>query len=619
MSTVEVALAGNPNCGKTALFNALTGSRQKVANYAGVTVEKKVGEIGAPSGRRLRVADLPGTYSLHPRSLDEQIARDVILGIQKNEVAPDVLIAVVDASQLERNLSLVLEMRALGKPLIVALNMMDLARARGLDLDLARLSQELGVPVVPTVAIHEEGTRELTMEIDRLASQGFSSVAAACPDWTPTQRFAEVDRILRASIRGRIQPDLWTDRLDRWALHPVWGSLFLILVLFAMFQVVFSGAAPLQDAMEAGLGMLAEGLRRVIPSGAIQSLLVDGALAGVGSVLVFLPQILLLFLFILILEDSGYMARAAFLMDRLMSRVGLHGRAFIPLLSSFACAIPGILATRTIDQRKDRIATILVTPLIPCSARLPVYSLLIAAFIPNSSVWGPIRLQGLVMLALFGVGVGSALAVAWVLKRWVLRAQTPPLMLELPSYKMPYYRNILLGLWERAMMFVRRAGGVILALSVLIWFLASYPKPDPSQVSAEYPAIRSSFAGKIGTWIEPALRPVGFDWRIATGLIPGFAAREVMVSALATVYAVEAQGQDEAVVTDELRGRLRQTWPLATALALLAWYVFAPQCVSTIAVVRRETGGWKWAIFLVLYLTAMAYLAAWAVFRIAGG
>ncbi len=621
---IRVALAGNPNCGKTALFNAMTGGRQKVGNYPGVTVERKEGSLTTPSGLRVSLLDLPGAYSLDARTPDEQITRDVLLGQVRDEAMPAVLVAVADATNLERNLGLALELRSLGRPVVLALNMMDLAKRRGLELDLEILSRELGVKVVPTVAVRREGVRELLGEIERTLGADAMEVRTPAnrPVWTRAtadevrERFQEVDRVVAAATRRHVRPALWTDRIDRVVVHPLYGSLILLALLTVLFQAVFSWSAVPSDALEAGIGWLGQSLGALLPEGALRSLLVDGLIAGVGSVLVFLPQILILFLFILMLEDSGYMARAAFLMDRVMGRVGLHGRAFIPLLSSYACAIPGVMATRTIENPRDRLTTILVAPLTTCSARLPVYALLVAAFIPNVAIVGPLRLPGLVMLGLYGLGIASTLVMAVVFRRTILRGPKPPLLLELPTYKWPSLKNVWLGLWDRARLFVRRAGTVILSLSVIVWFLASYPKAPEGSTE---PAIHYSFAGRIGHAIEPVLQPLGFDWRVGVALVPGFAAREVMVSALATVYAVEAKGDasSEDAEAEALGGILAKEWSIATALSLLVWYVFAMQCLSTLAVVKRETNSWRWPAFMLTYLTALAYGGSWVTYRLA--
>lgn len=609
----RVALAGNPNCGKTALFNALTGGYAKVGNYPGVTVERKEGRLQTQEGGALTLLDLPGVYSLDARTPDETVTRDVLLGRKANEKRPDLLIAVVDSTQLDRGLGFVLELKALGVPLVLALNMMDLAKRRGLDVHLETLSQELGIPVVATAATKRQGVSELIQQVEtQLRTKG------ASPDllWersTPEmirKRFAETDRILDRAIRTSAQPTLWTDRIDRIVLHPVWGSLCLFFVFGFMFQAIFTWAQLPMEGIEELVQRTGQAITRLLPEGALQGLLVDGVLAGVGAVLVFLPQIILLFMFILFFEDSGYMARAAFLMDRMMGKVGLNGRAFIPLLSSFACAIPGIMAARTIENRKDRLATILVAPLMTCSARLPIYSLLIAAFIPNIAVGLGLRLQGLVMFSLYLAGIGMALLVALVLRKTLLPGEKPLLLMELPTYKWPNPRNILIGLWDRIRLFVQNAGSVILTVSVILWFFASYPKPPSGALE---PAITYSYAGQIGKFLEPLVSPIGFNWKIAVALIPGFAAREVMVSSLATVYAVESS--DEGHLAKVLGDRLSQDWTLATALSLLVWYILASQCLSTLAVTKRETNSWRWPLFMLGYMTALAYVCSFITYQ----
>ncbi len=622
MNQFRIALAGSPNCGKTALFNALTGGRQKVGNYSGVTVERKEGVFVTPSGLRVSVLDLPGTYSLDAKTPDERITRDVLLGLREDESSPEILVAVADATNLERNLSLVLELKSLDRRVILALNMMDLAKQRGLVLDLATLSRELGVPVVPTVAVRKDGIRELLAQLDcQLKEYAEKRMAPKRPskvEWRPPtgseirERFNEVDRIIRVSTRKEIAPTIWTDRIDRIVVHPVWGTLILVGLLITIFQAVFTWASVPADWIEGAVTSIGAYLGELLPEGILRSLLVDGVIAGVGGVLVFLPQILFLFAFLLILEDSGYMARAAFLMDRLMGKVGLHGRAFIPLLSSYACAIPGIMATRTIENRRDRLTTILVAPLTTCSARLPVYALMVGAFIPNIPVLGPLRLQGLAMFALYFSGIFMALLMATFFRSTLLKGKKPPLLLELPTYKWPSHRNVLMGLYERSRLFVRRAGTVILTVSVVLWFLASYPKPP---VDATEPAINYSYAGRIGHLIEPVVQPIGFNWKIGIALIPGFAAREVMVGALATVYAVEAADEDASA--EALGEILKRDWSIATALSLLMWYVVAMQCLATLAVVRRETNSWRWPLFMLGYLTILAYGASFLTYRLA--
>jgi ferrous iron transport protein B len=613
------ALAGNPNCGKTALFNALTGGRQKVGNYPGVTVERKEGMRITPSGEAIRILDLPGTYSLDAKTPDEEIARDVLLGRVEGVERPDLILAVADATALERNLGLVLELKTLKCPMLLAINMMDLSRARGAEIDLDILSRELGIPVIPTVAVKGEGIDSLIeralLAVRPVSDAKLDKIAA---DWaTPTpdevrSRFREVDSILEKSIRKAARPLVWSEKLDRIVVHPVWGSLILLFVLALVFQAIFTWAAFPSDLIKDGIAWLASTTGSLMSEGPLRSLLVDGVIQGVGSVLVFLPQIILLFFFILLLEDSGYMSRAAFLMDRVMGKVGLHGRAFIPLLSSVACAIPGIMATRTIENRRDRLTTILVAPLMTCSARLPVYSLLIAAFIPNREIFGPMRLQGLVMLLLYAGGIGATLGMAWVFKRTLLKGVKPPLLMELPTYKIPSWKNILFGLKDRSWVFIRRAGTVILAITIVLWFLASYPKAPEG---ATNPAIDYSYAGRIGHGIEPLIKPLGFDWRIGIAFVPGFAAREVMVSALATVYAIE--GKDDEATSTALADVLKSQWTLPTALSLMVWYILAMQCLSTLAVVRRETNSWRWPLFMLTYMTGLAYIASFATYRIA--
>jgi ferrous iron transport protein B len=613
LEPMRLALVGVPNCGKTALFNRLTGSRQKVANYAGVTVERKEGSFVGPSqGQRYRLLDLPGAYSLTPTTLDEAITRDCLLGRLAGEPHPERVICVVDATNLRLNLRLVLELRDLGTPLIVALNMSDLARNRGFRLDRERLEQELGVPVVETVAIREGGERALLERLETLPQPP----ARQLKEWAdPTfehiqQTQREVRRILGAAGYTEPARRRALRRMDAIVMHPVAGPAILAALLFFVFQAVFSWAAVPMSLVDSGITRLGVALHDALPPGALNSLLVDGVIAGAGSVLVFLPQIMILFFFILLLEDSGYLPRAAYLLDRMMGSVGLSGRAFIPLLSSFACAVPGIMATRTIPNVRDRLATIMIAPLMTCSARLPVYALIIAAFVPNRPV-GAFNLQGLVLFALYAAGIVAAMLVAWGLKRTALRATYHPLLLELPEYKWPNMRNLLLGLWERLRIFLQRVGTIILALMIVLWFLSSYPAPPPG---AEGPAIQHSFAGMIGRALEHVFAPLGFNWQISLALVPGLAAREVAVGALGTVYSLSSTGDDVAAT---LVPMISKSWSLATALSLLAWYVFAPQCLSTLVVVKRETNSWRYPLIMAAYLFALAYLAAFVTFRVA--
>src|SRR5215510_11451429 len=594
MSIWHLALIGTPNSGKTALFNALTGSHQKVANYPGVTVERKAGTLQTPAGRSDNLIDLPGTYSLRGSSHEEDITRDFVLGRLAAESTPDLLLCVADATNLRLALRLVIELKRVGRPMMLVLNMFDIATRRGVKIDFDRLSAELGVPVVTSVAVRRGGTENLLRRMDELAAANTSALDENL--WKPptaselraAQR--EADRILRVAV-AQPAPDTLTARLDAVLLHPVAGLLILLALLFVMFQAVFAWAKPVMDLIAAGFDALGGLAHDTLPAG--------------------LPQILILFLFILLLEDLGYMARAAFLMDRIMGSAGLHGRAFIPLLSSFACAIPGIMATRVIGDRRDRLTTIMVAPLMTCSARIPVYTLIISAFIPDKQVWGWVGLQGLVMFGLYATGIVSALAVSFAAKHFVWREHpTPPFMLELPDYKLPRLRSVAIGLFMRAKIFLKRAGTTIFSMMVLIWFLASFPRPPEG---ATDPDINYSLAAMIGRALEPILGPVGFNWQINVALIPGMAAREVAVAALGTVYAIE--GGKEAA--EQIGQALANKWSLATALAVLAWYIFAPQCASTLAVIKRETGGWRFMAITFAYMLALAYVAAFMTYHVA--
>ena len=608
--SLRIALVGNPNCGKTALFNQLTGGRQKVANYAGVTVERKEGRFVAPSGRVLQLLDLPGTYSFDAASPDEQITRDVCEGRYPGEPAPDLIVCVADATNLRLHLRFVLEVKRLGRPVVLALNMMDTARRRGIAIDVPELQQRLGVPVVETIAVRRGGAKALIERVD-----GEVPVAAPAQPDDPAGRddlHAQVRALMAATVTMPRVTDALDDAIDRWALHPVFGLGILAVLMFLIFQAVFSWAQPLMDAIEAGVTALGAMLTAPLPPhSALHSLLNDGIFAGLGAVLVFLPQILILFLFILVLEESGYLPRAAFLLDKLMFKAGLTGRAFIPLLSSFACAIPGIMATRSITDPRDRLTTILVAPLMTCSARLPVYTLLIAAFIPRRTVWGLFNLQGVVLFTLYVAGIVSALAVAFVIKRFRKDKSEHALLMELPSYRLPNVRDVALGLWERAKIFLKRVGGIILALTVILWFLSSFPGPPPG---ATGPAIDYSLAGRLGHALHYVFAPIGFNWQICIALVPGLAAREVAVSALGTVYAMS--GSDDTVA-NQLGPLISHQWSLATALSLLAWYVFAPQCMSTLAVIRRETNSWRNVAVTAGYLFGLAYLASLLTYQIA--
>jgi ferrous iron transport protein B len=580
-----------------------------------VTVERKEGSFVTPLGRQVSLVDLPGTYSLRGRSPDEEITRDVVLGRTPGEAVPDLVLCVADSTNLRLTIRLVLELKSTGRPLMLVLNMFDIATRRGVTVDVARLSEALGVPVVTSIAVRKGGTADLLRRTDEISAQ--APVPLQQNLWQPltvaglraTQR--QADRIIAATISLPTKPDTWTARIDAVVLHPVAGLAILALILFVMFQAVFAWAQPLMDLLSAAFTALGQLVHDTLPAGLLQSFLQNGVISGVGSVIVFLPQIIIIFLFILLLEDFGYMARAAFLMDRIMGGAGLHGRAFIPLLSSFACAIPGIMATRVIDNRRDRLTTILIAPLMTCSARIPVYTLIISAFIPARQIGGWINLQGLVMFGLYAAGIASALGVSFVVKFFMLRDYAPaPFMLELPDYKLPRAGSIAIGIYTRAKMFLQRAGTTIFSMMVLIWFLASFPLPP---AGATDPAINYSFAAMIGKALEPLLMPIGFNWQIAVALIPGMAAREVAVAALGTVYAIE--GGKEAA--DQIGQVLATKWSLATALSLLAWYIFAPQCASTLAVIRRETGSWKWMAITFAYMLALAYVASLATYNIA--
>ncbi len=609
---IEVALVGAPNCGKTSLFNALTGANQRVGNYAGVTVERKTGTATTPEGRKLTIIDLPGTYSLRARSLDEVVTRDVILGHRADTPRPDLLLVVADATHLRPGLRLAQELQRCGLPLIVVVNMIDIARARGIEIDLDRMSFETGIPVIGSTAVRKAGMQALWAHLDRTVDDGLAVpgpilwTEPAASDLRAALR--EADRIIEHTVRMPHTQRSLTTLVDSAVLHPVMGPIILLALLFLMFQAVFAGAAPVMDLISAAFDGLSSAVAAAVPEGLLQSLIIDGAIAGVGGVVIFLPQILILFLFILVLEDLGYMARAAFLMDRIMGHAGLHGRAFIPLLSSFACAIPGIMAARVIDDRKDRLTTILIAPLMTCSARIPVYTLLIGAFIPAKTIGPGLGLQGLVMFGLYAAGIVSALAVAFASRMLFRRIELDaPMMMDLPDYKLPQLRGVLLGLWQRAYAFLRRAGTIIFTASVVIWVLSTFPM---APADATEPAINYSFAAMIGHLLEPLMAPIGFNWEICVALVPGMAAREVAVAGLATVYAVG--GIDDGAIGSVLASQ----WSLATALSMIAWYIFAPQCLSTLAVIRRETGSAKYMWVAVGYMFALAYLASLVVYNV---
>ncbi len=617
-----VALLGNPNCGKTALFNLLTGSRQKVANYSGVTVERKEGRLTLQSEKVIRILDLPGAYSLYPRSLDERVTCNVLQGNAKGEKRPDLVLCVLNAMNLRRNLRLVLAAKRLGLPCIVVLNMADVAKRHGLSVDAKALSKELGLPVIATVGIQSNGADELKHFLSELDWKNLSALRAGDVDEEsafPLNHSAhtesdnvQVHQILKNIGLDQVIPDRLSDRLDAVLLHPVFGPLILVIVLFLIFQAVFAWATLPMEAIKASVDWLGALLTQLLPNNWLRSLLINGILAGAGGVLVFLPQILILYFFILILEESGYLPRAAYLLDRLMGKVGLSGRSFIPLLSSFACAIPGIMATRSISNARDRLVTILIAPMMTCSARLPVYALLISAFIPERKLWAGLDLQGLVLFLLYVAGIAGAMMVAWILKRFTSeKFQLNALMMELPSYHLPRLGNLFIGLWQRAEIFLRRVGGIILIMTVCLWALSSFPLPPENATGSP---IQYSIAGMMGKALSVVFAPIGFNWQISIALVPGMAAREVVVSSLATVYALSSSGVDAA---DALVPLISKGWSLATALSLLAWFVFAPQCLSTIAAVKRETGGWKIPAIMLSYLFGLAYLAAFVTYQTA--
>jgi ferrous iron transport protein B len=604
----KVALVGNPNAGKSALFNALTGARQKIANYPGVTVERKAGRMVLPSGEPLELTDLPGAYGLDPTSPDEEVTSKVIRGEFVGEAQPDALIVVIDASNLEQHLVFAQEVIALGKPTVVALNMVDLAERDGLVLDPAMLEEELGVRVVPTVAVRRRGLTELA---EALAAAETRHPGPGQTDLSLTERRFAAHAMTGAAILSESHRHRLHARLDRMLLHPWLGPIVLLALLFVVFQAVFAWATPFADALEAGVSALSSLASATIPAGFVQDLIVQGLLAGVGAVVVFLPQIVILFAFILAMEQSGYMARAAFLMDRMMAGVGLSGRSFIPLLSSFACAIPGIMATRSIADPKDRLTTILIAPLMTCSARLPVYAVIIAAFIPARTVGGGVGLQGLVLFALYAAGIVGAMLAALVLRRSFTKGAASGFIMEMPKYQLPNLKDMAIGLWQRAWIFLRRAGTIIFMVTIVLWLLLSFPKAGPGESQVDV-----SIAGQLANGLAVVVEPIGFNRDMALALIPAMAAREVAVSSLATTYAVDA-GDDEDAEAVALGDQLKARWTLPMALAFLAWFVFAPQCLSTIAVARRETNGWKWPAFMLAYLFALAYLAAGATFWIA--
>ncbi|MEZ5428545.1 MAG: ferrous iron transport protein B [Pyrinomonadaceae bacterium] len=649
-----VALAGNPNAGKTTLFNALTGLRQKVANYPGVTVERKEGYLRfAGSDKLARLVDLPGLYSLDATSLDEQIARDVLTGKVGDLTRPDVIIAVVDATNLERNLYLVTQLIEFKIPVVIALTMVDMAEKQALDIDVEKLSEMLRIPVVRVTAVQGIGIEELARKTLKTAEkksivhpvwllngepQGETveddAIHLSLTDNPAVNkqifaRYNYISEVYQEAVKPRETPERsLSEKIDGVLTHKFFGLFILIGILLLVFQTIFSWANLPMDLLDQGFGALGELVRSNIPPGILTDLLVDGVIAGVGGVLVFLPQILLLFLFLSILEDTGYMARAAFLLDRLMRGVGLHGKAFLPLLSSFACAIPGIMATRTIENPKDRLATIMIAPFMSCSARLPVYTLMIAAFFSGQYLFGFLSLGAVLILAMYTLGILMAIGVAWVLKRTVLKSPPPPFVMELPPYRLPNLKTVFLNMFTRAWMFIKRAGTVILAISIILWALAYFPRQETAsaevpvaqqnesgQLAGESEQLKNSYAGRLGHLIEPAIEPLGFDWKIGVALIASFAAREVLVSTLSIIYNVEKDAaEDSPSLINAVRNAKRddgtKAWTPLTALTLMVFFVLAMQCMSTVAVVRRETNSWSWTLFMVGYMTALAYLGS---------
>lgn len=614
---ITLALVGAPNCGKTALFNLLTGSRAKVANYSGVTVDKRSAKF--IHNDKVRILDLPGTYSLATTSPDEEVTRKVLMGEMANESIPDGIIVVADATNLRMSLRMILELKSLGLPMMVALNLSDVAVSRGMIVDEEALSQEIGLPVVKTVAIKRNANAQLLALIDEFAQTHTAQsrpvfFAQATPD--PQQLYQQADDIISRTVSIPHSLPKWHERLDYWALHPVIGLVLLLLILFVIFQAVYAWATPMMDGLEALVGGFGGLMATWLPEGILKSLIVDGIIAGVGSVVVFVPQIALLFLFLLVLEDSGYLPRAAFLLDNLLAKVGLSGRSFIPMLSGFACAVPAVMSTRTIPNPRERLVAISVLPMLTCSARLPIYALIIAAVIPNRSVLGVFNLQGMTLFILYTAGIASAALMSWLLTRFrrgKIAQVSFPLLMELPTYRMPNIKHIITELWSKVRAFLVQAGTVIFALSILLWFLVSFPA---APVGASGPAIEYSFAGMLGSVIEPIFRPIGFTWQMCIALIPGLAAREVVVAALGTVYAVGSVG-DEAT-NQTLIPIIHSQWGLATAFSFLSFYIYAPMCLATIAVIRRETKSMPQTLAITAYLFVLSYIMAWITYRIAG-
>jgi ferrous iron transport protein B len=623
-NSLTIAIAGNPNAGKTSLFNALTGLRQKVANYPGVTVESKVGQWTlAPELPAAKLIDLPGLYSLDATSLDEEIARDALLGRNVAIPTPDVTVIVVDATNLVRNLYLATQLIETGQPIVIALTMFDLAQRSHLNINVDKLSEALGVPVVPVVAKQRKGLDDLAKTVLRKARpSAVCDVVSPLADAQPAtrqskliQRYATIERVVSDAVdtadEGKANI---SEHIDRFVTHKFLGPIILVVVMLLVFQAIFSWASLPMSLIDTVFTGLAQFAKTHLPAGVFTDLLTDGIIAGVGGVLAFLPQILLLFLFISLLEDSGYMARAAFLMDRLMRAVGLHGKAFVPLLSSFACAVPGIMATRTIENPKDRVATILVAPFMSCSARLPVYTLVIAAFFSGRAVLGFISLGAVLILAMYVMGILVAIIIAWILKHTLLKAPSPPFVMELPPYRVPDLGNVGHALFTRCSIFLKRAGTVILAISILLWALAAFPRTASNAPDAASVQVQNSFAGRAGRLIEPAIKPLGFDWKIGVGLISSFAARETIISTLSIVYNVGDNSENKTSLVDAMRNAKRPdgspVWTPLVGLSLMIFFLLACQCMSTVAIVRRETNSWRWPIFMVSYMLVLAYVAS---------
>ncbi len=685
----NIAIIGNPNCGKTTLFNALTGLRQRVGNYPGVTVEKKEGKILFDDGIEISVLDLPGTYSLSANSPDEKIATDVLLGNITDTPLPDAVICVVDASNLERNLYLVSQIIDQQFPVIVALNMIDVAEQEGITIDVKKLSTLLGVTIIPTVASKKTGIKELILALNETISASSNARRWQLPEkikfehtelvsllvanekineraayfeaqalLSTPQKIDSLNGLYSNNVLSHLQKDhetldamgfdrfsvfvesryqwikqiceesitikpknkqlSFSDRIDTIVTHRFWGFAIFFSIMALIFQTIFTWANLPMELIGYGFNWLGTQVGHIIPPGDLRDLVVNGAIGGVGAVITFLPQILFLFLFLGLLEDTGYMARAAFIMDRLMSKVGLHGKSFIPLLSSFACAIPGIMATRTIESPKDRLVTMLVAPLMSCSARMPVYALLIAAFIPNKTVFGFFSLAGLVLVAMYLLGLTMALVMAFIFKKTILKGQAPAFIMELPPYRMPSLKNTLLHMWERSRLFLKRAGTIILGVSIILWFLATYPKLEHGTSSEK---LAHSFVGRVGHFIEPTLTPLGFDWKIGIGIVSSLLQREVFVSTMGTIYNIESGDNNTLSLREQIQKEIDPATGLPkftalTAICLMVYYVLAMQCMSTIAVMRRETNGWKWPAFQFAYMTVLAYVGTFVTYRV---